>query len=29
MAKLLDARDWDYVVGSVHFLRDEALDLRG
>jgi histidinol-phosphatase (PHP family) len=29
MANLLDARDWDYVVGSVHFLRDEALDQRG
>jgi histidinol-phosphatase (PHP family) len=29
MANLLDERDWDYVVGSVHFLRDEALDLRG
>ena len=25
---LLDGRDWDYVVGSVHFLRDEALDVR-
>ena len=22
----LDARDWDYVVGSVHFLRDRSLD---
>jgi histidinol-phosphatase (PHP family) len=29
MANLLDARDWDYVVGSVHFLRDRALDMRG
>ena len=29
MANLLDARDWDYVVGSVHFLRDDALDQRG
>jgi histidinol-phosphatase (PHP family) len=29
LANLLDARDWDYVVGSVHFLRDEAIDLRG
>jgi histidinol-phosphatase (PHP family) len=27
-ANLLDGRDWDYVVGSVHFLRDEALDVR-
>jgi histidinol-phosphatase (PHP family) len=29
MASLLDARDWDYVVGSVHFLRDESVDMRG
>jgi histidinol-phosphatase (PHP family) len=29
MATLLDARDWDYVVGSVHFLRDAAVDMRG
>ena len=29
MASLLDAREWDYVVGSVHFLRDEAVDMRG
>jgi histidinol-phosphatase (PHP family) len=29
MANLLDAREWDYVVGSVHFLRDAALDMRG
>ncbi|MEA2403449.1 MAG: histidinol-phosphatase family [Thermoleophilaceae bacterium] len=29
MANLLEARDWDYVIGSVHFLRDEALDMRG
>jgi len=28
MANLLDARDWDYVIGSIHFLRDEALDMR-
>ncbi|UGS37911.1 histidinol-phosphatase HisJ family protein [Capillimicrobium parvum] len=26
MAELLAARDWDYVVGSIHFLGDEALD---
>ncbi len=26
MASLLEARDWDYVVGSVHFLRDRSLD---
>jgi histidinol-phosphatase (PHP family) len=25
-ANLLDGRDWDYVVGSVHFLGDFALD---
>ncbi len=29
MAVLLEARDWDYVIGSVHFLRDEAVDMRG
>jgi histidinol-phosphatase (PHP family) len=28
MAALLDAREWDYVVGSVHFLQDEAVDMR-
>lgn len=27
MANLLQARDFDYVVGSVHFLRDHALDM--
>jgi histidinol-phosphatase (PHP family) len=27
MANLLDARDFDYVIGSVHFLRDEAVDM--
>ena len=27
MANLLDDRDLDYVIGSVHFLRDEALDM--
>jgi histidinol-phosphatase (PHP family) len=26
MAELLAAREWDYVVGSVHFLRDQAVD---
>jgi histidinol-phosphatase (PHP family) len=26
MAALLEAYDWDYVVGSVHFLRDGAVD---
>jgi histidinol-phosphatase (PHP family) len=29
MANLLDTYEWDYVVGSIHFLRDEALDFRG
>jgi histidinol-phosphatase (PHP family) len=29
MATLLEARDWDYVLGSVHFLRDAAVDMRG
>ena len=28
MANLLEARDFDYVVGSVHFLRDHALDME-
>ena len=27
MASLLDARDLDYVIGSVHFLRDGAVDM--
>jgi histidinol-phosphatase (PHP family) len=26
MAGLLDGRDWDYVVGSLHFLGDAAVD---
>jgi len=26
MATLLEARDWDYVIGSVHFLGDLAVD---
>ena len=29
MANLLDGRDWDYVIGSVHFLRDFAVDMPG
>jgi histidinol-phosphatase (PHP family) len=29
LARFLDARDWDYVVGSVHFVRDAAVDLEG
>jgi histidinol-phosphatase (PHP family) len=28
MANLLEAHDFDYVVGSVHFLRDESLDMQ-
>ncbi len=27
VANLLETRDFDYVVGSVHFLRDHALDM--
>ncbi len=27
MANLLEARDFDYVVGSVHFIRDGAVDM--
>ncbi|MEA2291798.1 MAG: histidinol-phosphatase family [Solirubrobacteraceae bacterium] len=27
MANLLEGRDWDYVVGSVHFVADMAVDL--
>jgi histidinol-phosphatase (PHP family) len=26
---MLEGRDWDYVVGSVHFLRDDAVDVHG
>jgi len=29
MANLLDGRDWDYVVGSVHMVMDEAVDMEG
>lgn len=29
MATLLDAYEWDFVVGSVHFIRDDAVDMRG
>jgi histidinol-phosphatase (PHP family) len=29
VGSFLDGRPWDYVVGSVHFLREEALDLHG
>src|SRR5271166_4189788 len=27
MANLLDERDFDYVLGSVHFLREDAIDM--
>src|SRR2546421_13064119 len=27
LASLLEARDFDYVIGSVHFLRDGAVDM--
>src|SRR3954471_11199642 len=27
MANLLEAHEWDYVVGSVHFLGDHAVDI--
>jgi len=26
IANVLEAREWDYVVGSVHFLRDHSID---
>jgi histidinol-phosphatase (PHP family) len=29
VANLLDGRDWDYVVGSVHFLGEQCVDLCG
>ena len=29
MATLLDAHDWDYVVGSVHFVGEHAVDHDG
>jgi histidinol-phosphatase (PHP family) len=29
MANLLEAHDWDYVIGSVHFLGSGALDQEG
>jgi histidinol-phosphatase (PHP family) len=28
LANFLDDREWDYVVGSVHFVRDEAVDME-
>ena len=27
--RFLEAREWDYVIGSVHFVRDAAVDLDG
>jgi histidinol-phosphatase (PHP family) len=29
LARFLEAREWDYVIGSVHFLREVAVDLPG
>src|SRR3954453_2954868 len=29
MAALLDEREGDYAIGSIHFLRDSAIDKRG
>lgn len=29
IGNLLEAREWDYVVGSVHFVRDLAVDMPG
>ena len=29
LANLLDGRDWDYVIGSVHFIADRAVDHAG
>ena len=29
IAAFLDAREWDYVIGSVHFVGDAAVDLEG
>src|SRR3954451_14200396 len=29
MATLLERFEWDYVIGSVHFLRDHAVDMPG
>jgi histidinol-phosphatase (PHP family) len=28
MANLLDAHEWDYVIGSVHFIADHAVDME-
>jgi histidinol-phosphatase (PHP family) len=29
IANLLERHEWDYVIGSVHFLRDHAVDMPG
>jgi histidinol-phosphatase (PHP family) len=29
LQNLLEDRDWDYVIGSIHFLRDDAIDVHG
>jgi histidinol-phosphatase (PHP family) len=29
MANLLERHEWDYVIGSVHFLREHAVDMHG
>jgi histidinol-phosphatase (PHP family) len=29
MANVLEPYEWDYVIGSVHFLRDHAVDMPG
>jgi histidinol-phosphatase (PHP family) len=29
LARFLEARDWDYVVGSVHFVNNAAVDMEG
>jgi histidinol-phosphatase (PHP family) len=29
IASFLEAREWDFVVGSVHFLREDAVDMAG
>jgi histidinol-phosphatase (PHP family) len=29
VANLLDGRPWDYVVGTVHFMGDDAVDVHG
>jgi histidinol-phosphatase (PHP family) len=29
LASLLEAREWDYVIGSVHFVADVAVDMDG